>query len=131
MQLVGPNDSMGCGPRLTDIFRKPLSSRRFLPREAADVRRVKGPLPLLARIQERSDQCRVPTTIANSVLDEPVADEAGEIQVCIGEYCRLPEDCRLTPLPSALGISHSLGHKLGARFSIPHGITSVSDTSVV
>lgn len=25
---------------------------------------------------------------------------------------------------SALGISHSLGHKLGARFSIPHGITS-------
>jgi len=25
---------------------------------------------------------------------------------------------------SALGISHSLGHKLGARYSIPHGITS-------
>ena len=79
MQSVGPNNSMGCGPRLTDIFRKPLSSRRFLPREAADVRRVKRPLPLLARIQERSDQCRVPTTIANSVLDEPVADEAGEV----------------------------------------------------
>ena len=27
---------------------------------------------------------------------------------------------------SALGLSHSLGHKLGARYSIPHGITSVS-----
>ncbi|PPQ63487.1 hypothetical protein CVT24_005144 [Panaeolus cyanescens] len=26
---------------------------------------------------------------------------------------------------SALGLSHALGHKLGARFSIPHGITSV------
>lgn len=25
---------------------------------------------------------------------------------------------------SALGISHSLGHKLGARYAIPHGITS-------
>ena len=26
---------------------------------------------------------------------------------------------------SALGISHALGHKLGARYHIPHGITSV------
>lgn len=26
----------------------------------------------------------------------------------------------------ALGLSHSLGHKIGARYSIPHGITSVS-----
>lgn len=27
---------------------------------------------------------------------------------------------------SALGLSHALGHKIGARYSIPHGITSVS-----
>lgn len=26
---------------------------------------------------------------------------------------------------SALGISHALGHKLGAKYHIPHGITSV------
>lgn len=26
---------------------------------------------------------------------------------------------------SALGPSHSLGHRLGAKYSIPHGITSV------
>lgn len=26
---------------------------------------------------------------------------------------------------AALGLSHSLGHKLGARYDIPHGITSV------
>lgn len=26
---------------------------------------------------------------------------------------------------SALGLSHALGHKLGAAYSIPHGITSV------
>ena len=26
---------------------------------------------------------------------------------------------------SALGLSHSLGHKLGATYGIPHGITSV------
>jgi alcohol dehydrogenase class IV len=26
---------------------------------------------------------------------------------------------------SALGLSHALGHKLGAKYSIPHGITSV------
>lgn len=28
---------------------------------------------------------------------------------------------------SALGLSHALGHKLGAAYSIPHGITSVSN----
>lgn len=27
---------------------------------------------------------------------------------------------------SAIGLSHALGHKLGAAYSIPHGITSVS-----
>ena len=27
---------------------------------------------------------------------------------------------------SALGLSHALGHKLGATYGIPHGITSVS-----
>jgi alcohol dehydrogenase class IV len=27
---------------------------------------------------------------------------------------------------SALGLSHALGHKLGAAYEIPHGITSVS-----
>ena len=27
---------------------------------------------------------------------------------------------------SALGLSHALGHKLGAAYGIPHGITSVS-----
>ena len=26
---------------------------------------------------------------------------------------------------TAIGLSHSLGHKLGATYSIPHGITSV------
>jgi alcohol dehydrogenase class IV len=28
------------------------------------------------------------------------------------------------PKPGALGLSHSLGHKLGATYQIPHGITS-------
>lgn len=28
------------------------------------------------------------------------------------------------PRPGALGLSHSLGHKLGATYQIPHGITS-------
>jgi len=28
------------------------------------------------------------------------------------------------PRPTALGLSHSLGHRLGATYSIPHGITS-------
>lgn len=30
-----------------------------------------------------------------------------------------------SPDASALGLSHALGHKLGAAYSIPHGITSV------
>lgn len=29
-------------------------------------------------------------------------------------------------LSSAIGLSHALGHKLGATYGIPHGITSVS-----
>lgn len=31
----------------------------------------------------------------------------------------------IEPAGSALGISHALGHKLGAKYHIPHGITSV------
>lgn len=30
-----------------------------------------------------------------------------------------------SPSYSALGLSHALGHKLGAAYEIPHGITSV------
>lgn len=36
------------------------------------------------------------------------------------EVCINPMDDR------AVGLSHALGHKLGAAYGIPHGITSVS-----
>jgi len=38
----------------------------------------------------------------------------------LASYLSLPPN----PKPGALGLSHALGHKLGATYQIPHGITS-------
>jgi hypothetical protein len=55
-------------------------------------------------------------------MDEPVAHEA---QICVSETTSHFMLQALYFCSRALGISHSVGHGLGARYGIPHGITSV------
>lgn len=56
-------------------------------------------------------------------MDEFVANEVREIQVSSSRV--VFEILQTNFLLSALGLSHALGHKLGAAYGIPHGITSV------
>lgn len=55
-------------------------------------------------------------------MDEHLATEARKAQVIQPKSFQLEG---LFSTYSALGLSHALGHKLGARYGIPHGITSV------
>ncbi|OSD01319.1 iron-containing alcohol dehydrogenase [Trametes coccinea BRFM310] len=56
------------------------------------------------------------------------ASKANPQDVAIRQKLQIASWMSLWPLKmekySALGLSHALGHKLGARYSIPHGITS-------
>ncbi|CDO75524.1 hypothetical protein BN946_scf184871.g5 [Trametes cinnabarina] len=56
------------------------------------------------------------------------ASKANPQDVAVRQKLQIASWMSLWPLKtekySALGLSHALGHKLGARYSIPHGITS-------
>ena len=81
-------------------------------------------VPLLANLEGEASRRSYAPTLAARFLDEPLATADAEVQVSGPPFVFV--SIFLTKIStSALGISHSLGHKLGARYKIPHGITSV------
>ena len=104
-----------------------LQSNTAVPCKGFLLRRLVRPLQIPPEEQGAPWGFGNETTTIDSGLDEPLAYKIGELRVR-----RISRTCRDRIIahgpPSALGLSHSLGHKLGATYGIPHGITSVSET---
>lgn len=86
--------------------------------------RHRGPFQISPIVQRESSRRRGQTEAPACLLDEPLAHETAEVHVSVSNAEHASS--LIERNQSALGLSHALGHKLGATYSIPHGITSVS-----
>ena len=110
------------------LCRESISSVSAHSPQASRLRRTRRPLRQPSSIQSQPSRRQRSPEVTDRFVDESLAYQSGEIQV---RSRKIKCGSQSSTLLSAAGLSHALGHKLGAAYSIPHGITSVRPPPVL